>query len=375
MTDSVSQKDAALEGRASPNEIGRENIVIRTMEDDLRGPSAPALKEEKPVSAPVVSPFLSKEAEFKGHEFRPAPVAPITKSPALSPFVMPPVPSAKVPAKEFPEIPARPIFKATPVWMKLGAIAFGVIVLVLLGLYSYWKIFIQSEPAIPPPAVTTPSLPIAGTATTTAPIAFFNKLPHKTVTLDLPSKISPALLNALESEITVEEKISSVKQVKITYQGKPLSTEEFVQLMQISTPPDFLNNYEDEFALAFFKQKEGIRPILILKSKDENLAKSRMEAWEKTDFASDIFPLFLTDAKLPANLPPFRTYLFVNQQVRYLNIGTPFASLNYSFYNNFLVITASSAGMFVVLQDLTGQAVSLEYLKYLESSINRFVDN
>src|SRR3989344_1825326 len=214
MADPVSQKGAALEGQASPNKIGRENIVIRTMEDDLKGPSA--LKEEK--SAPAVPSFLSKESKILGPEFESAPVS---NPPMPSPFAAPSAPLARIPAKEFPEIPARPIFKATPVWMKLGAIAFGVIVLVLLGLYSYWKVFIQSEPAIPPPAATAPSLPIAGTATTTAPIAFFNKLPHKTVTLDLPSKISPALLSALELETAVEEKISSVKQVKITYQDKP----------------------------------------------------------------------------------------------------------------------------------------------------------
>ncbi len=143
--------------------------------------------------------------------------------------------------------------------------------------------------------------------------------------------------------------------------------------MAVSTPKDFLLNYENEFAFAYFSQKEGARPILILKAKDSKLAQGQMTDWEKTTFAGNIFPLFLSNSALSKNLPAFKSYLFVSQPVRYLNIGVSYASLNYSLYNDFLIFTTSSAGMFVILQDLTGQIVSQNYLDNLNASIETFV--
>jgi len=143
--------------------------------------------------------------------------------------------------------------------------------------------------------------------------------------------------------------------------------------MSVFAPKNFLSNYENEFAFAYFSQKEGARPILILKIKDKGLAQNQMADWEKMTLASDIFPLFLSDSELPKTLQSFKSYLFTGQPVRYLNINMPFASLNYAIYNNFLIFTASSAGMFVILQDLTGQSVSQNYLENLKASINEFV--
>ncbi|MCX6813252.1 MAG: hypothetical protein NTV77_02060 [Candidatus Azambacteria bacterium] len=263
-------------------------------------------------------------------------------------------------------------------WIKLGIIGSTVILIALSGLYGYWKIFIQSKSptTVNPPISTTtvPTLPTTLTATTTAPIKFFNKLPNKSVTIDLPSKTGAALIEALKSEAKIEETRASTKQLKITYQGKPITTDEFFNLMSIVTPKDFLINYEDEFAFAFFSQKEGIRPILILKTKNAEIAKTQMTDWEKTTLKSDIFPLFLSNSELPKTLQSFKSYLFIGQPVRYLNINIAFASLNYAVYDNFLVFTTSSAGMFVVLQDLTGQNVSQNYLDNLKASINEFVN-
>ena len=152
-----------------------------------------------------------------------------------------------------------------------------------------------------------------------------------------------------------------------------MAAEEFFNLMSIFAPKDFLSNYENEFAFAYFSQKEGARPILILKTKNKELAKNQMADWEKTTFTNDIFPLFLTDFTLPSTPPSFRSYLFINQPVRYSNVNIPYASLNYAIYNDFLIFTTSSAGMFIVLQDLTGQSVSVNYLENLKASINEFV--
>jgi len=274
-------------------------------------------------------------------------------------------------------MPIKPLYRATPAWLKLGGIGLIVIAVTLSGLYGYWKIFVQNTPATPvnsPISTTTiPSLPFAPSATSTAPAKFFNKLPNKSVTIDLPSKTPAILIQALKSEAKIEETRASVKQIKITYKGELLTTEEFLSLFSIFTSKDFLLNYENEFAFAFFAQKEGARPILVLKAKNKELASAQMAAWEKTTLANDILPLFLNDLKLPQYLPLFKNYLFVNQPVRFLNIGASYASLNYSIYNNYLIFTTSSAGMFVVLQDLTGQAISQSYLENLNASINEFV--
>lgn len=365
-----------------PIQKPEEDIIIRTMKGDLNKLAGVVPKKEeekpKPPLMPLSTTSVFKETEYKTPQ---APIsAPTTPTPPVRPAEGPPilvVPPKTIPAKEVPEIPVKPLYKATPVWIKLGIIGLAVILIALSGLYGYWKIFIQSKLSIavnPPISTTTvPTLPTALTATTTAPIKFFNKLPNKLVTIDLPSKTPTALIQALKSEAKIEETRASIKQIKITQQGKPLTTEEFFNLMSIFAPKNFLPNYENEFAFAYFSQKEGARPILILKIKDKELAQNQMADWEKMILASDIFPLFLSDSKSPKTLQPFKSYLFIGQPVRYLNINMPFASLNYAIYNNFLIFTTSSAGMFVILQDLTGKGVSQNYLENLKASINEFV--
>ncbi len=349
------------------------------MKGDLEKLSGtPVLKEKKPEPVPFapVGP-ISQEAKALIVQ-APAPMPPAPTMPAPQsgrpPILI--IPPKTIPPKEIAEIPAKPLFKAMPVWLKIGGIGLGIFLLVLFGLYGYWKIFIQSQPAIPPTKVATttpPTLPITPTATTTTPIKFFNKLPNKEVTIEISSKTSAAMFNALKSEAAIEETRSAIKQIKITYQGEPIITEEFLNLMFIFTPQNFLSNYESEFVLAFFSQKEGARPILILKAKKRTEMETQMKDWETKTLVSDIFPLFLSDGKLPKALSPFRSYLFIGQPVRYLNVSMPFASLNYAIYNNFLIFTTSSAGMFVVLQDLTGQSVSQNYLDNLKASINEFI--
>ena len=363
---------------ADPTPKPEEDIIIRTMKGDLAVPmpKLPSVETKPPIST---LPPISKETEYK------APQAPIvTPAPLITPPVSKPAQTGGPPVLAVPpktisakEVPAKPLYKTTPVWIKLGIISLAVIIVALSGLYGYWKIFIRTKlpvTANPPISTTTaPTLPTASTATTTSPIKFFNKLPNKSVVIDLPSKTPTALIQALKSEAKIEETRASIKQIKITYQGEPLTADEFFNLMSIFTPRDFLLNYENEFAFAYFNQKEGARPLLILKIKDKELAKNQMMDWEKTTLANDIFPLFLNGPELPKILPSFRSYLFINQPVRYLNINIPFASLNYAIYNNFLTFTSSSAGMFVIMQDLTGQSVSQNYLENLKASINEFV--
>ena len=365
MTDPIAQKD--------------ENIVIRTMKSDLEDLKNPhPKKEEKPIPTIPTGP-ISQEAKAPFVQ-APAPLPPMPKVEPrpISSLGGPPilvVPPKIIPPKEIAEIPTKPLFKATPVWFKIGGIGFGVLLLILIGLYGYWKIFIQSQPITKPPVATTtpPTLPTTPAATSTAPIKFFNKLPNKEITIEISSKTSAALLNALKSEATMEETRASIKQVKITYQGKPITIEEFLNLMFIFAPQNFLPNYESEFVLAFFSQKEGARPILIIKAKKRSEMETQMKDWEAKTLASDIFPLFLNGGKLPKALSSFKSYLFIGQPVRYLNVNVPFASLNYAIYNDFLIFTTSSAGMFVVLQDLTGQTVSQNYLENLKASINEFI--
>ena len=368
---------------AEPTPQKDENIIIRTMKGDLQKLSgAPVIKEKKPepnLFVPVFPTYQAPQAPTPPPppKIEPKPTPPVMpeKPQSLNPPILI-VPPKIIPPKEFAEISTKPLFKATPVWLKISGIGLGVMLLVLFGLYGYWKVFIQSQPVAPAPPVkivVQPTLPVTPTATTTASIKFFNKLPNKEVTIDLPSKTPAVLTNALTSEAAIKEALASVKRINITYQGKPITAEEFFNLMSMFAPQNFLSNYGNDFALAFFSQKEGVRPILILKIKDKNLAESQMANWESKMFTSDIFPLFLSNSKLPKNVSTFKSYLFIGQPVHYLNINLPFASLNYAMYNNFLIFTTSSAGMFVILQDLTGQSVSIDYKNSLEASLGKFV--
>ncbi|MBI2635062.1 MAG: hypothetical protein HYW79_00780 [Parcubacteria group bacterium] len=360
---------------ADPTTQKDENIVIRTMKSDLEDLNNPRPKKEKEPIPVMPAGSISKETQYKAPQMPTLPPLPKIEEKTKPPILI--VPQKIIPPKEITEIPARPIYKAMPALIKIGAIGLGVILITIFGLYGYWKVFIQTEPPAPPvitPSATTtvPGFPITPSATTTAPIKFFNKLPNKTVTIDLSSKTPGALIQALQSEAAVSETRASVKQIKVTYLGKSITAQEFFDLMSIFAPQNFLSNYENEFAFTFFyhlyQQKNEVRPILILKTKNRDLAQTQLQDWEKTSLISDMYPLFLLDFKLPT-IKSFKSYLFINQPVRYLNINVPYASLSYTIYNDFVILSTSSAGMFVILQDLTGQSISADYLKRLEASL------
>lgn len=365
---------------AEPNQKNEE-VTIRTLKSDLEEVNKVIPKKSATSQAPTpelpTAPVI-QEGQYKTPRvpFSPPlmPIPPQQMGREQGKVGQPPV--LVIPPKKIPPIRTKPLYKATPTWIKLGLIGLGIILIVLLGLYGYWKIFIQGQPPETPQqptATSTPTLPETPSATSTLPTKFFNKLPNKSVTIDLSSKTPIALVQALKSEAAIQETAASVKQIKITYQGNPITAEELLGLMSIFTPQDFMKNYDNDFALAYFSQKEGARPILILRIKDKDLAQTQMKNWENATLTSDILPLFLKDYKLPNNLGGFKSYLFIGQPVRYLNINIAYASLNYAIYNNFLIFTTSSAGMFVVIQDLTGQTVSANYLNSLGASIDSFV--
>ena len=59
---------------------------------------------------------------------------------------------------------------------------------------------------------------------------------------------------------------------------------------------------------------------------------------------------------------------FISNVLFYLVNGLPRVE-----YNSFLIFTTSGTGMFVVLQDLTGQGISQNYLDNLKASIGEFI--
>ena len=241
-----------------PTQKQTEDIIIRTMKDDIEGKPKPAPALPPPPVTPISQETVYKASQAPAAipvtpppapkiEFRPAPaITPAPTTPNKPPILI--VPPKIIPPKEIPGMPVKPLNKATSTWIKLGAIGLGVILISLLGLYGYWKIFIKSKPpatTINPPVSTTtiPTLPLAPLATSTVPVKFFSNLPNKSITIDLPARTPLALMQALESETKIEETRSSVKQIKITYKGESLAIEEFLSLFSIFTPKDFLLNY------------------------------------------------------------------------------------------------------------------------------------
>ena len=423
MADNAPQNQSFDKLRIDPeqNRMGQnlDEIVIRTMQEDLSRSGLGALKKEEikaplsmppPSSSPVSAPPTPKPVPPMGGTIGqvappaplpvPAPklafptrpegaVGPIPTTPAIpsimSPRPTPPVagglpqlkiPPRIIPPKEIPAVPAGPLPKSAPVWIRLGIIAIVVFLVTFFGLYIYWKIFVQGETEVSqqptPQQSTTPTLPATQPATTTPPLKFFNKLPNKAVTIDLAIKDPANLQKALQSEVTIQEERESVKQIFITFQGKPVELAEFLNLMEIFLPQDFISNYENQYAFAYFSQKEGARATLILRAKDANLAKTQMLEWEKTTLPSDILPIFPTSLRSIRTSIVFKSYSLSGQPVRYVNIPVPFSSLNYSIYNNLLVFTASSRAMFRVMGDLTGQGVSRTYIDAIEASIDNF---
>lgn len=353
-----------------------------------------------PPAAPIPAPKLAPELPLaplppippQATPIPAAPPAPLPTprvgviTPIMPPRPTPPVagglpqlkiPPRIIPPKEFPAVPAGPLPKAAPVWIRLGIIAVVVFLVTFFGLYIYWKIFVQGEAEAPPPqpqaTTTTPTLPVTQPPTPLAPIKFFNKLPNKAVTIDLAIKDTANLLKALQSEAAIQEERESVKQIFITFQGKPVELPEFLDLMQIFLPQDFISNYENQYAFTYFSQKEGARAALILKAKDANLARTQMLEWEKTTLPSDILPIFPTSLRSIKTPITFKSYSLSGQPVRYVNVPVPFSSLNYSIYNDFLVFTASSRAMFRIIGDLTGQGISRTYIDAIEASIDDFM--
>ncbi len=337
-------------------------------------PQFPAILEipAAPPSPPVITPAPLGEAR---PEVRPI-MPPRPTPPVAGGLPQLKIPPRIIPPKEVPFVPAGPLPKAAPVWIRLAIIAVVVFLVTFFGLYIYWKIFVQGKaPVAPPQQQTTtpaPTLPVTQPPTPQAPIKFFNKLPNKAVTIDLAIKDTANILKALQSEAAIQEERESVKQLFITFQGKPIELPEFLNLMQIFLPQDFILNYENQYVFAYFSQKEGARAALILKAKDANLARTQMLEWEKTTLPSDILPIFPTSLRSIKTPIAFKSYSLSGQPIRYVNVPVPFSSLNYSIYNDFVVFTASSRAMFRVMGDLTGQSVSRTYIDAIEASIDNF---
>ena len=346
--------------------------VSKVLTETLKPFMPPAPTRTPPASLPTTQPTVGGGTSPQAAVTPSRPTPPVSAgSPTLK------VPPRVIPPREVPKILPNHLPKIVPVWVRLGIIAVAVFLLTFLGLYVYWKIFIQEKPEAKSQLPTTqqpktPTLPVNQQPAVTPPLKFFNKLPNKAVTIELAIKDTANLGHALQSEAAILEERESVKQIFISYRGKPVELAEFLNLMQIFVPQDFLANYENQYAFFYFSQKEGARAGLVLKAKNSQLAQTQLDQWEKTTMPSDILPLFPTSLRSIKTPILFKSYSLAGQPVRYVNVPILFSSLNYSIYNNLLIITSSSRAMFKVMNDLTGQSTSRAYLDQLGASIDDF---
>ncbi|MBI2582898.1 hypothetical protein HYV98_01410 [Candidatus Azambacteria bacterium] len=190
----------------------------------------------------------------------------------------------------------------------------------------------------PSPQTTAP-LPQAPEA---APVAFFTREPEKTVTLTLLKKDRPTLLNLLAEETKTPGVPGTITRILVKAGGSFLQTRDFLELLGVDPAPGFLRILAPNFVL--FTAPEGVnspsRLGVVLQTTNREAAKEALLSWEPS-LDRDWTGLFLN---LPISRPPeaaFQTELFEFLPVHRLLLPTPDISVNYAFFDTYLILTTS----------------------------------
>jgi hypothetical protein len=138
---------------------------------------------------------------------------------------------------------------------------------------------------------------------------------------------------------------------------------DLIDSLRISFPSEILSNISNSYTLFLYSQKqapagpflEGLgknKMGIVISVKDNSNLNQLFSDWEKT-MPDDLDALFLgKKISFLANYN-FQDILYKNNAIRSLNLPNEFSSMNYSFYNNKILITTSLESMQSLIDKMT----------------------
>ena len=211
---------------------------------------------------------------------------------------------------------------------KIILLILGTIVLLGLGAGGVWYTYTQYK-------VKT-ALPVVATVSN----RFINV--QNTDTLDATSLTRDTLIAAVRAEKNKSSAAGNIEQIQFN-----LNTEDFVNLLQASTPGNLVRALDPLFMLGVLTSSpdalEGgtTHTFLLVKLDSFENAFPGMLAWEPT-LSNDLLPLFATDAEVQnvSATSTFSDITIANKDARVLKDNNGHTVLLYSFYGiGYLIIT------------------------------------
>ena len=181
--------------------------------------------------------------------------------------------------------------------------------------------------------------------------------PEKTVTLTPRTKSKEDVLEALTIEIQTQESPDTLKRIILKVDEHYLTSQEFFDALEISTPAGWLANFAGEFNFFIYTQNEGYRWAAVLKWRDAQKALNDMQKWETTGLDKDLNPLYFGIVK---GLPVVKEFvsdstMYRNIDVRYMNFPFEDLSVDYAFYKDYLLLSSSRKSMYKLVDLLISE--------------------
>lgn len=347
-------------------------ITLRTMGSDLD-----SIKETGG-SGSAPKPFTPPE--FNREFSRPAPPPPPQSRIAPASFSAPKQPempsskTASIIEEETPKktIPLKRILRWTGGLLIVGAIGF-------VGYsYIYPLLFPQQNPPLQKaptvneapvvplptntaqaPVVIPPAEnqnPIATTTPTSAP----TPQPHKSLLKSSdgasPEQLAAADLNSLQNALRKEaqKSLPSGNLIEIVLSdanGQIYGPAALSALLPEISSDTLKNIFEEDFTTALYYDTNGAWPAYIFKLKPESSQVEAQAALASLESSANLKNLFATDPGMP-NASVFKTGQANGAPTRYLPYAQKGASLNFAWFKNKFVISASYGGLKKILGSL-----------------------
>ena len=137
-----------------------------------------------------------------------------------------------------------------------------------------------------------------------------------------------------------------------TEEGRFLALDEMLNILGITIPSSVMEEFDDQFELILFRQKEGGRLALMVKLKDPSAIKEEIALWEPT-MVRDSEKFFALLGK-KADIGPFRSATWQGIPFRYFDFLPARLGIVYAIYQekNLLIFTSSGESMIEIINRL-----------------------
>lgn len=240
--------------------------------------------------------------------------------------------------------------------------AMVLVVLLLLGNFSYGYFTSRKPPEITPPVATStqpivptgPAAPVTPATTTPEiiiPISLISVNATETLEISAPEEASTSLSQFLAKELATGTFTRIL--IKDVKENKILGLKEFLESLEIKTPENFYQKIDNDFTLFVYAQEEGKRVGFITKIKESEGLGSLLRTWEPTmeaDFG-DLFKMMNKQGK--ASSLYFKNAFYRGIYFRYQTFSIPHFGICYSTPNQYFIFTSSGKSIMKIIEQLT----------------------